>query len=67
MSVEGECLSYQWYYKEKNQKKFSASSNKTSAYAYSMQSYMNGRSVYCVITDRFGNTVQTDTATIHVK
>ena len=64
--VQGEGLTYQWYYKEKNQKKFSVSSNKTSAYAYTTQSYMNGRSVYCVITDQFGNTVQTEVATIHV-
>ena len=34
------------YYREKTQKTFSASSNQTSAYAYTMQSYMNGRSVY---------------------
>ena len=30
-------------------KEFKISSNKTSAYAYSMQSYMNNRSVYCVL------------------
>ena len=65
--VQGDGLTYQWYYKESYQNKFSASSNRTSAYAYSMQSYMNGRSVYCVITDQFGNTVQTDVVTIKVK
>ena len=32
-----------------------------------MQNYMIGRSVYCVITDQFGYTVQTDVAMIHVK
>ena len=65
--VEGEGLIYQWYYKNAGGKSFAVSSNKTSAYAYSMQSYMNGRSVYCVITDQFGNTIQTGVATIHVK
>ena len=65
--VQGEGLTYQWYYKNAGGKSFAASSNKTSAYAYSMQSYMDGRSVYCVITDQYGNTVQTDVATIHVK
>ena len=40
--------------------------HKTSAYAYSMQSYMNGRSVYCVITDRYGNQVQTEPVTLYV-
>ena len=65
--VEGDGLTYQWYYKNAGGKSFATSSNKTSAYAYSMASYMNGRSVYCVITDQYGNTVQTDVATIHVK
>ena len=65
--VEGDGLTYQWYYKESYQKAFSASSNKTSAYAYAMQSYMNGRSVYCVITDQYGNQVQTEVVTIYVK
>ena len=65
--VQGEGLTYQWYYKNAGGKSFAASSNKTSAYAYSMQSYMDGRSVYCVITDQYGNAVQTDVATIHVK
>ena len=64
--VQGEGLTYQWYYKESYQKNFSASSNKTSAYAYTMQSYMNNRQVYCVITDQYGNQVTTKTVTIHV-
>ena len=64
--VQGEGLTYQWYYKESYQKKFSTSSNKTSAYAYAMQSYMNNRQVYCVITDQYGNQVTTETVTIHV-
>ena len=65
--VQGEGLTYQWYYKNAGGKSFAASSNKTAAYAYSMQSYMNGRCVYCVITDQYGNTVQTQTVTIHIR
>ena len=64
--VQGEGLKYQWYYKESYMKEFKESSNKTSAYAYAMQSYMNNRSVYCVITDSYGNQIQTETATIHL-
>ena len=64
--VQGEGLTYQWYYKNAGGKSFAASSNKTAAYAYSMQSYMNGRSIYCVITDRYGNQVTTETVTIYV-
>ena len=62
--VQGEGLTYQWYYKNKGGKSFAASSNKTVAYSYSMTNYMNGRQVYCVITDQFGNQVTTDIATI---
>ena len=64
--VEGEGLTYQWYVKESGAKAFKTSSNKTSAYAYSMQSYMNNRSVYCVITDQYGNQVQTEVVTIYL-
>jgi hypothetical protein len=66
-AVQGDGLTYQWYYKESYMKDFKPSSNKTSAYAYSMQSYMNNRSVYCVITDKFGNQVQTEAVTIYLE
>ena len=65
--VQGEGLTYQWYYKEGYMKDFKPSSNKTSAYAYSMQTYMNERSVYCVITDKYGNHVQTEVVTIRLE
>ena len=65
--VQGDALTYQWYYKESYQKNFSVSSNKTSSYAYAAQSYMNGRQVYCVITDQYGNQVQTEVVTIHIQ
>ena len=65
-AVQGDGLTYQWYYKDNYMKEFTVSSNKTSAYAYSMASYMNGRQVYCVITDQYGNQVTTESVTIHV-
>ena len=65
--VQGDGLTYQWYVKESGAKTFKVSSNKTSAYAYSMQSYMNNRQVYCVITDKYGNEVTTEVVTIHVE
>ena len=64
--VQGDGLTYQWYYKDSYMKDFAVSSNKTSAYAYSMQSYMNNRQVYCVITDQYGNQVTTEVATIYL-
>ena len=63
--VQGNGLTYQWYYKDSYMKNFKTSSNKTSAYAYAMQSYMNKRQVYCVITDQYGNQVATDVVTLY--
>ena len=65
--VQGDGLTYQWYYKNVGGKSFAASSNKTSSYAYTMANYMDGRQVYCVITDQYGNQVTTEVITIHVE
>lgn len=65
--VQGDGLTYQWYYKESYMKTFKPSSNKTAAYAYAMQNYMNDRSVYCVITDQYGNQAQTEVVIIHLE
>ena len=62
--VQGDGLTYQWYYKNKGGKAFAVSGNTSAAYSYSMQSYMDGRQVYCVITDKYGNQVTTDVATL---
>jgi hypothetical protein len=57
----GEGLTYQWYYKEKNGSEFSASAFTGTSYSRSMENFCDGRAVYCVITDKYGNTVTTDT------
>lgn len=64
--AKGEELSYQWYYKESYMSDFVISSNKTSSYSYEMTNYRDGRQVYCVVTDEFGNIVTTEVATIHL-
>lgn len=64
VKVEGEGLTYQWYYKDSYMQDFAISSNQTSSYAYTMENYRHNRQVYCVITDAYGNTVTTDVATI---
>ena len=66
LKVQGEGLTYQWYYKDKGGKEFKVSSRKTASYTATMQSYMNNRQVYCVITDKYGNQVTTEVATIYV-
>ena len=64
VSAEGDGLKYQWYYKDRTAKKFKASSTKTSTYSVKMTSSKNGRQVYCVITDKYGNSVKTKTVTL---
>ncbi len=66
VEAEGEGLKYQWYYKNANSSKYSKSSTKTATYSTTMSSSRAGRYVYCVITDKFGNTVKTKAATLNM-
>ena len=67
VKASGEGLTYKWYYKNKGASKFSLSSVKTSTYSVEMSSKGNGRKVYCVVKDKFGNTVKTNTVTLRKK
>lgn len=62
--AKGDGLSYQWYIKNKGDKVFSASSIKTATYSAAMDATRDGRQVYCVITDKYGNKLQTNTVTL---
>ena len=64
VEAEGDGLTYQWYYRNKNGKTFAASSYKGKTYSVSMAEYCDGREVYCVITDENGNTVRTETVSM---
>ena len=66
IGVTGDGLSYQWYYKDKNDSKFSTSTNKTNTYTTTMTTARNGRQIYCVVKDKYGNKVQTNTATLSI-
>ena len=67
VTAAGDSLKYQWYYADKGAKKFSAISGATSAtYGVTLTTAMNGRRVYCVVTDKYGNTAQSDTVTLNV-
>ena len=67
VSAEGEGLTYQWYYKTKSGKSFKKlSSAKSSSYSVKMTSSKNGQQMYCVVTDKYGNTVKTNTVTLKV-
>lgn len=64
-SAVGDGLTYQWYYKNAGDKEFSYTATfKTNTYSAPMNEARHGRQVYCVVTDKYGNSVQTNTVTI---
>ena len=65
-TAEGDGLTYQWYLKNKGSDKWGKSSIKTDTYTVTMNKTRDGREIYCVVTDRFGNTARTDTVTIGI-
>ena len=68
VKAQGEGLKYTWYYKDRGSKKFVKTSSFTgSSYYVYMNSARNGRQVYCVVTDRFGNTVTAKTVSLNKK
>ena len=63
----GDDLTYKWYYKDANAASFSYTGTFNGpAYKAIMNNVRNGRQLYCVVTDKYGNTVITDTVTISV-
>ncbi len=64
VKASGMGLKYQWYIKSATGKKFSKSSVKSATYSCRMSASNAGRQVYCVITDKFGNSVTTDVVTL---
>ena len=64
VEVTGDGLSYQWYIKNATGSKFSKSSVTGATYSCKMSEAANGREVYCVITDRYGISVQSATVTL---
>jgi|GEM_PF-2230019 len=64
VAAEGEGLSYQWYGRDPGQESFWKSSLKTDTYSVKMVAGKSGRQVYCVITDKYGLRVTSETVTL---
>ena len=61
----GEGLSYQWYFKNAGASKFVLTNSfKGNSYSIAMDATRAGRQVYCVVTDKYGNSVQSNTVTL---
>ena len=67
VKARGDELTYQWYIKNAGQEKFSKSANTTATYSCKMSAKADGRKAYCVITDKYGKTVKSNTVTLSMK
>jgi len=64
VKATGDGLKYTWYVKAAGSSKFTKSSIRTSTYSVKMTNARNGNQIYCVVTDKYGNKVRTNTVTI---
>ena len=64
VTAAGEGLTYAWWYKDTGMSAFKKSSITTARYSMTMTEARSGRQVYCVVTDQYGGTVTSDTATL---
>ncbi len=67
VKASGDGLTYQWYYKNAGATAYVKSSTKTATYSTTMTAARKNRMVYCVITDKWGNTVKTVAVTLKMK
>jgi len=67
VTASGDGLSYQWYYAEAGSSNFSKSSTTSATYSVTMNESRDGRQLYCVVTDEYGDTVKSNTVTINMK
>jgi len=64
-TAKGDSLTYAWYYKDDGAKKFQLTTNfKGNSYSVTMNQETDGRQVYCIVSDKYGNTLQTKTVTL---
>ena len=66
VTAKGDGLTYTWYFKNKGASTFAKSSINTASYTVAMDDSRNGRQLYCVITDKYGNKVTSKTVTISI-
>ncbi len=62
----GQGLTYSWYYKDENMNEFNACEIITTTYGCKLTENVNGRQVYCVISDSYGNQVKSKIAIISI-
>ena len=66
VEASGAGLTYTWYSKDKGQTDFTKSSITTPTYSVTMTTARDGRQLYCVIKDKYGEKVTTETVTLEM-
>lgn len=64
VTAVGDGLTYEWYYQDLYEAEFVKSTITTNTYTTYMSDERNGRSVYCVVTDQYGTSEISNTATM---
>ena len=67
LTATGDGLKYEWYIKNKDATTWSKSSLTGDSYYVTMKDTTDGRQVYCVVTDKYGHSVQSNVATLSMK
>jgi len=67
VKASGDGLKYQWYVKNSTAKKYSKSTVTKSTYSTTMNAKSKDRLVYCIITDKYGKSVKTNTVRLKMK
>ena len=62
--ASGNSLAYAWWYKDTGMSAFKKGSITTATYSVEMNETRNGRQLYCIVTDKYGNTAKSNTVTI---
>ena len=66
LTATGDGLTYTWYYKNKTASAFAKSSITTNAYTTTMDATRNGRQVYCIVKDKYGNSQKSNVVTLYM-
>ena len=67
VEAKGEGLKYKWYFRNAGSDIWYTSGVRDNTYDDVMTTARAGREVYCVITDQYGNQVQTEAVTIYLE
>ena len=67
VKAKGDGLKYTWYIKNAGGSKYSKSSVTKSTYSVTMSEKVNGRYVYCVVTDKYGKTDKSKTVMLKLE